>query len=72
MFGGAGRGELPVSVGFSCLVSPQAFHGVLERQRVARSDLEEEEDVRAAEAAVELCQVRGPQVFDPESSIRWF
>lgn len=34
----------------------QAFHGVLERQRVARSDLEEEENFRAAEAAAALCQ----------------
>ncbi|CAK6433311.1 unnamed protein product [Pipistrellus nathusii] len=34
----------------------QAFHGVLERQRVTRSDLEEEEDLRAAEATAALCQ----------------
>nr|KAF6391911.1 EvC ciliary complex subunit 1 [Pipistrellus kuhlii] len=34
----------------------QAFHGVLERQRVTRRDLEEEEDFRVAEAAAALCQ----------------
>ncbi|XP_059531950.1 evC complex member EVC isoform X2 [Myotis daubentonii] len=34
----------------------QAFHGVLERQRVTRSDLEEEENFRAAEAVAALCQ----------------
>lgn len=34
----------------------QAFHGVLERQRLTRSDLEEQEDIRAAEAMVTLCQ----------------
>lgn len=60
MFGGAGW-ELHVSVRFSSFVHCQAFHGVLERQRVARSDLEEEENFRAAEAAAALCQVRGPQ-----------
>ncbi|XP_054438204.1 evC complex member EVC [Pteronotus mesoamericanus] len=34
----------------------QAFHEVLERQRLTRSDLEEEDDFRAAEAAAALCQ----------------
>ncbi|XP_006107887.2 ellis-van Creveld syndrome protein [Myotis lucifugus] len=34
----------------------QAFHGVLERQRVTRSDLEEEENFRATEATAALCQ----------------
>ncbi|ELK28131.1 Ellis-van Creveld syndrome protein [Myotis davidii] len=39
----------------SCIYS-QAFHGVLERQRVTRSDLEEEENFRATEATAALCQ----------------
>ncbi|KAM7157418.1 evC complex member EVC isoform 2-T2 [Molossus nigricans] len=34
----------------------QAFHEVLERQRWARSDLEEEENLRATEAVAALCQ----------------
>uniref|UniRef100_A0A8D2B3P7 EvC ciliary complex subunit 1 n=1 Tax=Sciurus vulgaris TaxID=55149 RepID=A0A8D2B3P7_SCIVU len=34
----------------------KAFHGVLERQRLMRSDLEEEEEVRTTEAMVALCQ----------------
>lgn len=39
--------------------SSQAFHEVLERQRLMRCDLEEEENVRATEAVVALCQVHG-------------
>ncbi|XP_030720042.2 evC complex member EVC isoform X6 [Globicephala melas] len=35
----------------------QGFHEVLERQRLSRSDLEEEEDVRATKAVATLCQV---------------
>uniref|UniRef100_A0A8D2G9U3 EvC ciliary complex subunit 1 n=1 Tax=Theropithecus gelada TaxID=9565 RepID=A0A8D2G9U3_THEGE len=35
----------------------KAFHEVLERQRLMRCDLEEEENVRATEAVVALCQV---------------
>ncbi|KAF5927028.1 hypothetical protein HPG69_001661, partial [Diceros bicornis minor] len=34
----------------------QAFHMVLERQRLTQSGLEEEEDVRATEAVAALCQ----------------
>ncbi|XP_027400810.1 ellis-van Creveld syndrome protein isoform X4 [Bos indicus x Bos taurus] len=34
----------------------QAFHDVLEMQRLTRGDLEEEEDVRAAQAVAALCQ----------------
>ncbi|XP_037685304.1 ellis-van Creveld syndrome protein isoform X2 [Choloepus didactylus] len=34
----------------------QAFHEVLERQRLTRSDLQEEEDVRSTEALAALCQ----------------
>ncbi|XP_007953962.1 ellis-van Creveld syndrome protein [Orycteropus afer afer] len=34
----------------------KAFHGVLERQRLTRSHLEEEEDVRTTEAMAVLCQ----------------
>nr|XP_014993418.2 ellis-van Creveld syndrome protein isoform X3 [Macaca mulatta] len=34
----------------------KAFHEVLERQRLMRCDLEEEENVRATEAVVALCQ----------------
>lgn len=34
----------------------QAFHEVLQRQRLTRSDLEEEENVRATEAVAALCQ----------------
>ncbi|XP_012372158.1 ellis-van Creveld syndrome protein isoform X2 [Octodon degus] len=34
----------------------KAFHEVLERQRLKQSDLEEEEDIRATEAAAALCQ----------------
>ncbi|XP_033283741.1 evC complex member EVC isoform X3 [Orcinus orca] len=34
----------------------QGFHEVLERQRLSRSDLEEEEDVRATKAVATLCQ----------------
>lgn len=50
------------SVRLSSSVYSQAFHGVLERQRVTRSDLEEEENFRATEAAAALCQVCGHQV----------
>uniref|UniRef100_A0A2K5K496 EvC ciliary complex subunit 1 n=1 Tax=Colobus angolensis palliatus TaxID=336983 RepID=A0A2K5K496_COLAP len=35
----------------------KAFHEVLERQRLMQCDLEEEENVRATEAVVALCQV---------------
>ncbi|EPY77930.1 ellis-van Creveld syndrome protein [Camelus ferus] len=35
----------------------QAFHEVLERQRLEQSGLEEDENVRATEAAAALCQV---------------
>ncbi|XP_026959193.1 evC complex member EVC isoform X4 [Sagmatias obliquidens] len=35
----------------------QGFHEVLERQRLSRSDLEEEEDVRATKSVATLCQV---------------
>ncbi|XP_037685308.1 ellis-van Creveld syndrome protein isoform X5 [Choloepus didactylus] len=35
----------------------QAFHEVLERQRLTRSDLQEEEDVRSTEALAALCQL---------------
>ncbi|XP_061048071.1 evC complex member EVC isoform X5 [Eubalaena glacialis] len=35
----------------------QVYHEVLERQRLIRSDLEEEENVRAAKAVATLCQV---------------
>ncbi|KAM4854728.1 evC complex member EVC isoform 2-T2 [Thomomys bottae] len=34
----------------------KAFHEILERQRLRRSDLEEEEDVRVMEAMTSLCQ----------------
>ncbi|XP_026959192.1 evC complex member EVC isoform X3 [Sagmatias obliquidens] len=34
----------------------QGFHEVLERQRLSRSDLEEEEDVRATKSVATLCQ----------------
>uniref|UniRef100_A0A8C2NKR1 Ellis-van Creveld syndrome protein n=1 Tax=Capra hircus TaxID=9925 RepID=A0A8C2NKR1_CAPHI len=34
----------------------QAFHDILEMQRLTRRDLEEEEDVRAAQAVAALCQ----------------
>ncbi|XP_048220096.1 ellis-van Creveld syndrome protein [Perognathus longimembris pacificus] len=34
----------------------QAFHEILERQRLRQSDLEEEEDVRVTEAMTALCQ----------------
>nr|XP_025145505.1 ellis-van Creveld syndrome protein isoform X2 [Bubalus bubalis] len=34
----------------------QAFHDILEMQRLMRGDLEEEEDVRAAQAMAALCQ----------------
>ncbi|XP_062068848.1 evC complex member EVC isoform X1 [Lepus europaeus] len=34
----------------------KAFHEVLQRQRLARSELEEEEEVKAAEAVALLCQ----------------
>lgn len=37
----------------------QAFHEVLERQRLAQSYLEEQEDVRTTEAMAVLCQVCG-------------
>ena len=40
----------------------QVFHEVLERQRLIRSDLEEEENVSAAKAVAALCQVCGFQV----------
>lgn len=40
----------------------QGFHEVLERQRLSRSDLEEEENVRATKAVAALCQVCGFQV----------
>lgn len=39
----------------------QAFHDILEMQRLTRRDLEEEEDVRAAQAVAVLCQVHGLQ-----------
>uniref|UniRef100_A0A8C6E127 EvC ciliary complex subunit 1 n=1 Tax=Moschus moschiferus TaxID=68415 RepID=A0A8C6E127_MOSMO len=35
----------------------QAFHDILETQRLTRGNLEEEEDVRAAQAVAALCQV---------------
>ncbi|XP_033069609.1 ellis-van Creveld syndrome protein isoform X5 [Trachypithecus francoisi] len=35
----------------------KAFHEVMERQRLMRCDLEEEENVRATEAVVALCQL---------------
>ncbi|XP_023494143.2 evC complex member EVC isoform X1 [Equus caballus] len=35
----------------------QAFHTLLERQRLTQSDLEEEENVRATDAVAALCQV---------------
>ncbi|XP_052592015.1 evC complex member EVC isoform X4 [Peromyscus californicus insignis] len=35
----------------------KAFHEVLERQRLTRSDQEEEEDIRISEAMAALCQV---------------
>nr|XP_023494143.1 ellis-van Creveld syndrome protein isoform X2 [Equus caballus] len=35
----------------------QAFHTLLERQRLTQSDLEEEENVRATDAMAALCQV---------------
>ncbi|XP_022422739.1 ellis-van Creveld syndrome protein isoform X5 [Delphinapterus leucas] len=35
----------------------QGFHEVLERQRLSRSDLEEEENVRATKAVAALCQI---------------
>ncbi|KAG8505836.1 Ellis-van Creveld syndrome protein [Galemys pyrenaicus] len=34
----------------------QAFHGVLERQRLTRGDLEDDESIRATEALAALCQ----------------
>lgn len=40
----------------------QAFHEVLQRQRLTRSDLEEEEEVRVTKAVAALCQVRGLEV----------
>ncbi|XP_014393769.1 PREDICTED: LOW QUALITY PROTEIN: ellis-van Creveld syndrome protein [Myotis brandtii] len=50
-----GTAQLTQAQEDSCIYS-QAFHGVLERQRVTRSDLEEEENFRATEAAAALCQ----------------
>lgn len=66
-FSGRGGGVVPFSVRFSSCIYSQAFHGVLERQRVTRSDLEEEENFRATEAVAALCQVRGPQAGGAES-----
>lgn len=63
-----GGAVVPFSVRFSSCIYSQAFHGVLERQRVTRSDLEEEENFRATEAVAALCQVRGPQAGRAESA----
>lgn len=41
------------------LFCSQAFHTLLERQRLTQSDLEEEENVRATDAVAALCQVCG-------------
>lgn len=61
--GQAGRcsrgNNLHFSIQFSPCFYSQAFHEVLEWQRVTRSDLEEEDDLRTTEAMVALCQVRG-------------
>ena len=43
----------------------QAFHEVLERQRLTRSDLEEEDNFRTTEAMAALCQVCGLLVGRP-------
>ena len=50
------------------LVFPsQAFHAVLEKQRLSRSFLEEEENIRTTEAMAMLCQVRGLRVGPAEN-----
>lgn len=52
---------------FQPLFYSQAFHEVLQRQRLTRSDLEEEENVRTTEAVAALCQVRGLKVGPAEN-----
>lgn len=47
---------------FQPLFYLQAFHEVLQRQRLTRSDLEEEENARITEGVAALCQVRGLEV----------
>ena len=56
------QGTWCISLQIRPLFYLQAFHDVLEMQRLTRGDLEEEEDVRAAQAMAALCQVRGLQV----------
>ena len=53
--------QISISLQIRPLFYLQAFHDVLEMQRLTRGDLEEEEDVRAAQAMATLCQVRGLQ-----------
>ncbi|XP_012579501.1 PREDICTED: ellis-van Creveld syndrome protein [Condylura cristata] len=43
----------------------RAFHGVLERQRLMRGDLEDDESVRTAEAMAALCQLVKPPALSP-------
>lgn len=59
---GLGWGLLPEQRSLHLSALLQAFHEVLQRQRLTRTDLEDEEDVRATEAVAALCQVRGLQV----------
>lgn len=53
--------QISISLQIQPLFYSQAFHDILEMQRLTRGDLEEEEDVRAAQAVAALCQVRGLQ-----------
>lgn len=53
--------QISISLQIRPLFYLQAFHDILEMQRLTRRDLEEEEDVRAAQAMATLCQVRGLQ-----------
>ena len=53
--------QISISLQIQPLFYLQAFHDILEMQRLTRGDLEEAEDVRAAQAVAALCQVRGLQ-----------
>lgn len=53
--------QICISLQIQPLFYSQAFHDILETQRLTQGDLEEEEDVRAAQAVAALCQVRGLQ-----------
>lgn len=52
---------------FSSCFNSQAFHAVLERQRLVRSHLEEENSIRTTQAMAVLCQVCGLLVGPAEN-----